>query len=181
MMSGKAYGNQDHGFVFIVKDLVKHSLCNELADAMDTVSHKRIQGIKQTSNLPTHLQVIHTIMLPIIKQYYPQLNTQGMELMKHYTVSRHYKGDEIGWHFDKKKNTERFKVCVYLSNNSGTYFAVHGTRNKYIHVRPSKGDVVIFDMNLEHRGAPIVKGVKKVLGLRLGATCDPLSESSLCR
>jgi alkylated DNA repair dioxygenase AlkB len=170
---GRAYGSEEYGFVFVVRNVIDRTTCDQLGSAMDKKAthlvRRRIQDIQESFNLPTKLRVIEHTILPIIQRYYMDLDTDRMAITNLYTVSRHYRGDEIDWHYDKKQSNERFKVCLYLGNNSGTYFAIRGTRNKYLHVRPSKGDVVVFDMRLEHRGAPIIEGVKKILGLRIGS------------
>lgn len=66
------------------------------------------------------------------------------------------------WHVDPPHGA-RWKMCAYLDDAPGTIF---GRTDQFAPPTP-QGSVVLFDIRLEHRAAPMERGVvKRTVGLR---------------
>lgn len=79
-----------------------------------------------------------------------------------HQIVRSVQSRPLGWHYDLDYQTP-WKVLVYLSSLGGTEFRSGLT------VGGKLGDVVMFDVSLEHRAHPFVTGPsrpKTILGLR---------------
>lgn len=73
------------------------------------------------------------------------------------------KVNPIDWHFDKELGQSRHKLYVYLNNAPGTVF----DRTRRYEVKGEAGTLVIFPINLEHRGvANPDRVLKQLIGLR---------------
>lgn len=70
-------------------------------------------------------------------------------------------------HRDKVYEGENYKVLIYLNDvkNGGTYFK---NEKDWFYTENSAGTIVIFDMNIEHKGDPLQEKIRKyTFGLRL--------------
>ncbi|AYV82860.1 MAG: hypothetical protein Hyperionvirus3_6 [Hyperionvirus sp.] len=111
-------------------------------------------------------------------------------IMDSLTFSIHPKGHHAGMHVDTWLGPSTIlKFIVYLNNvkGGGTIFVPPGCPpgKENLLVEPEIGDMVIFDIGLRHSGAPILDGVKYLLGFRLHwkskepkQESDPLNKSN---
>ena len=157
------YFNPSMGMIYHVSNMLLAYQILYFTKYIENGSNKRIQTIEHDVNinsfpdwvfhLESELQDIHGyedyVFLPVI------------------TKTLHNPGQHVGWHFDEAHTeNEKYKVVFYLTDSAGTEFRID--KGATIKVKPRKGDVVIFDLNYEHRGIPFKKGKKLLYGLRLG-------------
>ena len=78
------------------------------------------------------------------------------------TISKNNK--PIPKHRDTKVSGETHKILIYLNNVSGTYFYIDG---KEILVENKVNRLVLFDINIEHKGQEFsCDYIKKTIGFR---------------
>ena len=78
------------------------------------------------------------------------------------TISKNNK--PIPKHRDNKVSGETHKILIYLNNVSGTYFYIDG---KEILVENKVNRLVLFDINIEHKGQEFSRDyIKKTIGFR---------------
>lgn len=78
------------------------------------------------------------------------------------TISKNNK--PIPKHRDNKVSGETHKILIYLNNVSGTYFYIDG---KEILVENKVNRLVLFDINIEHKGQEFSGDyIKKTIGFR---------------
>ena len=78
------------------------------------------------------------------------------------TISNNNK--PIPKHKDSKISGETHKILIYLNNVSGTYFYIDG---KEILVENKVNRLVLFDINIEHKGQEFSRDyIKKTIGFR---------------
>lgn len=101
-------------------------------------------------------------------------NRYPVKLMKDMTFSIHSKGHNINFHVDKRiaGHNNILKFFIYLNSveGGGSIFVpldkTERDTNSHLNIVPHTGDLVIFDIDTMHSGAPIHKGNKYVLGFR---------------
>jgi hypothetical protein len=124
----------------------------------------RVQYISKEPILGSLLDIIYLI-IPIVSSEY---NIPNLEVKTCHTISRHYPGKSLGWHYDKKLcDSDIAKAVCYLGpSTSGTEFDI-GDGNFYKPII-KVGDIVVFDIKLRHRGSELLDNTKHLVGARLG-------------
>jgi hypothetical protein len=178
----RSSAKQVHPDIILIRDFLDESRCAELVKFIDTNGL-----IKQLGTFSDG----HTIQLVCSEEVrapnwlYQQVENGLLPLMgpalkkpvvgRRVTTSRAAPGAHVKWHTDRDiSGQDRYKVCVYLNCNVGTSFQHPTMPDCTCTVGGVRGSVVIFDMKLRHCSAPIVEGIKYVIGLRLlDKSCKP--------
>jgi hypothetical protein len=171
--------------MYIVRGAIPISDCNTILQAFKRGPKKKLQRIS-TANVSEHFRrlITTTVLRPLGTEI-----GETIRIQTGHTISQRQEVEPIGWHHDEVKFIgDRYKCCVYLQPNpTPTIFNVaRGSSRKYRELNRRRlgltrrvfefedvqqGDVVVFDMNIEHRGAlpdPLLqRHVKRLLGLRL--------------
>lgn len=147
----------ENGSVYWFKSIIPEEDCEYWCSKIDQKrpDERKIQSIwKAKAPIPEFFTDILNPVLDTIEN--------NLELRLPYTVSRHNPGQSIDWHYDKILDKEdRFKLCIYLSQSAGTEF------EKSLAVKANRGDIVVFDLSLLHKGSKIVENKKYMLGFRV--------------
>lgn len=147
----------ENGSVYWFKSIFSHEECEKYRNVIDQKrpSDSRVQCFSTDKNIP---QFFRTKLKPLAQHI-----GSNLRLYPPITVSRHNMGQSIQWHHDRfTTKYDKYKLCVYLSQSSGTEF------EKTLNVPADIGDVVIFDLNLLHRGSDIQENKKYMFGFRVG-------------
>ena len=141
-------------FLWVWPEVVPHEVCDELAAHPSWPKGNHVQKIVADKKAADFFA----------SKLAPFIPDSASHLTKRFTPYVTYTRNvrPVSWHYDEDKGSSH-KLYAYLNNSAGTVF----DRKAQIHVPGKKGTLVLFDVELEHRGAEQVSDEPKiVLGLR---------------
>lgn len=150
-----------------IQNIIPEDLCAHLRKRIDErkPGQETIQNVYR-ENITGKLEVILIKVASMVSD----VTGESLQIQPCYTVSRHMAGTTIGWHYDKKKYpNDKYKCVCYVSKDPPPTQFQYFNNEIYIPHNICIGDIVVFDMDLYHRGSFGSK-TKYLLGARLGTS-----------